>query len=131
METNRLRQLLYISSGKSDSTGDNLASILFQSRRNNAARGLTGLLWTDGSRFLQVLEGNSAEVQKTFDRINADDRHRAVVILHDRTVSVRTFGAWSMAFIGDSDDQIATALINADPVIRGTFEGLIQTRRAA
>jgi hypothetical protein len=131
MEINTLRQLLYISSGTSGSTGDNLASILFQSRRNNAERRLTGLLWTDGSRFLQVLEGDNAEVQKTFDRIQADDRHRAVVILHDRAVPARTFGAWSMALIGDSDDRIATALVNADPVIRGTFEGLIQTRRAA
>lgn len=131
METSPLRQLLYISSGTSDSTGKNLASILFQSQRNNAARGLTGLLWTDGSRFLQVLEGSSAEVQTTFDRISSDDRHRAVVKLHDRTVPERTFGAWSMALIGDSDDRIAAALLSADPVIRGTFEGLIQARRAA
>lgn len=126
-----MRQLLYVSSSTDSAIGDALSTILVQSRRNNAAGGLTGLLWTDGSRFLQVLEGEHDAVQLVFSRIVADPRHKAVVVLHDRVVRERTFGRWSMALMSDSDERIAAALAQADPVVRGTFEGLIDARRAA
>ena len=126
-----MRQLLYVSSSRHDAIGEALSTILLQSRRNNAAGGLTGLLWTDGSRFLQVLEGERDAVQRVFDRILGDKRHRAVVVLHDRDVTERTFGNWAMALMDDSDEQIAMALRTADPVVRGTFEGMISARRDA
>ena len=126
-----IRQLLYISSSAAPAIGDNLSTILLQSRRNNPASELTGLLWTDGKRFLQVLEGGQAPLQQTFDRIQADSRHRGIVVLHNRGITERSFGYWSMALIGDSDERIAVALRKADPVVRGHFEGLIQARKAA
>ena len=126
-----MRQILYISTSTQSAIGDRLSTILVQSRRNNPVNGLTGLLWTDGTRFLQVLEGDDQSLQTTFDRIVRDPRHRAVLVLHDVQIESRTFGIWSMALIGDSDERIAKALENADPVVRGTFEGLINARRAA
>lgn len=126
-----MRQLLYVSSSTKTPVGEALSTILVQSRRNNAIGGLTGLLWTDGSRFLQVLEGDHNAVERAFDRIAADPRHKAVVVLHDRVVQERTFGRWSMALVGDGEERIADALAHADPVVRGTFEGLIEARRAA
>lgn len=126
-----MRQLLYISTSTQAVIGDHLSTILTQSRRNNPIYALTGLLWTDGSRFLQVLEGDHDALQSTFDRIRNDPRHRAVVVLHDRQIAQRTFAAWSMALLGDSDERLQAALDGADPVVRGTFEGLIHTRRSA
>lgn len=126
-----MRQLLYASSSTEPAIGEALSTILVQSRRNNTANGLTGLLWTDGTRFLQVLEGESANLQNVFDRIKVDPRHRAVVVLHDRTIHTPTFGHWSMALAEDSDVRIAAALNDADPVVRGIFDGLIAARRAA
>lgn len=126
-----MRQLLYVSSSSQAVIGDSLSTILSQSRRNNEAAGLSGLLWTDGSRFLQVLEGDTQAVQTTFDRIKSDPRHKALVVLHDKAVDDRTFGNWSMALAEDSDTRIAGALRKADPVIRGTFEGFISARKKA
>ena len=126
-----MRQLLYISTSVNSAMGDQLFNILASSRRNNAANGLTGLLWTDGQRFLQVLEGTSLELNATFTRIRADSRHRAVVVLHDRVITERTFGQWAMALADDTDERIDTALRSASPEVRGTFEGLITARRAA
>lgn len=126
-----IRQLLYISSSSTPAIGDNLSTILLQSRRNNPPSGLTGLLWTDGKRFLQLLEGGYDHLQQTFDRIQNDPRHRGIVVLCDRAIAERSFGYWSMALMGDSDERIAGALIKAEPVIRGHFEGLIQARKAA
>jgi len=131
-----MRQLLYISS-KSPKEAVSVGGILIQSRRNNEAAGVTGLLYTDGYRFLQVLEGKRGAVTETFDRIKADARHQAVVVLSDREVGEREFGAWSMAHRGPADEadsfdaRITRMLAGASASVRGTFLGLVAARRAA
>lgn len=131
-----MHQLLYVSSktpGQDVKTGD----ILTTSRRNNAAAGVSGLLYAEGNRFLQVLEGSKADVMRTFARIKTDPRHRAVVILSDRDIENREFGQWAMAHreanedADDLDRRLAQLLANASPSVRATFTGLIAARRAA
>lgn len=126
-----MRQLLYTSTAAGPPLADRIATILVSSRRNNERDGLTGLLWTDGTRFLQVLEGEPERVGDAFERIKRDERHRAVVVLHDREVGIRTFGRWSMALVDDSDERMAAALATADPTVRATFEGVARERRPA
>ena len=131
-----MRQLLYISSATPDAAVD-VGIILSASMRNNRRDGVTGLLWTDERRFLQVLEGESSAVQAVFDRIGRDPRHRGIVVLHDRAIAVREFGSWDMARRGRNDtaDAFDTRmrhhLAAASPPVRGTFEGLLAARRAA
>lgn len=131
-----MRQLLYISSA-APGTAIDVSAILAVSLRNNRREGVTGLLWTDERRFLQVLEGDEASVQMAFERIKGDPRHRAIVVLHDRTIAVREFGAWEMARRGPLDTadafdaRMRHHLAAASPAVRGTFEGLIAARRAA
>ena len=92
-----LLQILYISTVSPAETVD-LGSILAVARRNNQARGITGLLMFNGKRFLQVLEGPDGAVEETFARIRRDPRHRAHVMLSRKAISAREFGDWSMAF---------------------------------
>lgn len=126
-----MRQLLYISTSTERQPAHSLGNILARSRTRNAREGLTGLLWSDGSRFLQILEGPDDCVGTAFARIKADPRHRAVVVLHDRTVEARGFGAWSMALHDDSDERLAACLRDASPEVRATFEGVVAARKAA
>ncbi|WP_452661216.1 BLUF domain-containing protein [Sphingomonas hankookensis] len=114
-----MRQLLYVSS-KPPQQEVSVAHILMASRRNNDAAGVTGLLYTDGIRFLQVLEGERATVTTTFDRIKADPRHQAIVVLSDREVDEREFGKWAMAHrlatdSADTLDQKLTRLLRNAP----------------
>lgn len=131
-----MRQLVYISSKKRDRDVEP-SSILAQSRRNNAASRVTGLLFYDGKRFLQALEGEEAEVDATFARIQRDDRHHALVILSNRTIDAREFGEWTMAYNApgenntDAIERIARLTENADATVRATFEGFARVRRAA
>ena len=90
-------QVTYISTARPELPVSAVDEILAASRRNNGSAGLTGLLLYDGYRFLQALEGEPALVSKTFDRIKADPRHRAVVMLSSRDITERAFGQWSMA----------------------------------
>lgn len=129
-----LLQIVYISSvvGAVDT-----ASILAVSRRNNRRDGLTGLLYADGRRFLQVLEGEPAALERTLERITADPRHRAVVILSCRDIAAREFGEWAMAerVAGVAGDamvaQVQALIAGAAPAVRATFDGFVQLRRAA
>lgn len=131
-----MRQLLYISTGRPGVAAE-VPAIVGASLRNNRREGVTGLLWTDTQRFLQVLEGEDAAVHGVFDRIKRDPRHLGIVVLHDRAVEAREFGAWAMAQRGplDSADtfdaRMKQCLAGASPSVRGTFEGLIAARRAA
>ncbi len=129
-------QIMYISSATNCAPID-VAQILTVSRRNNERDGVTGFLYADGRRFLQVLEGPGEAVERAFVRIGADPRHRAIVTLSRREIEAREFGDWAMAHRmpgGDTDAvlaQIAERLEAASPNVRATFEGFAKIRRAA
>lgn len=129
-------QIMYISSA-ADIAPIDVAQILTVSRRNNDRDGVTGFLYADGRRFLQVLEGPADAVERAFVRIGTDPRHRAVVTLLRREIAAREFGDWAMAHHmpgGDTDAllaQIAERLEAASPNVRATFEGFAKIRRAA
>lgn len=88
-----LRQIFYHSRvvGKPD-----IGAILTTSKLNNGLDGLTGLLFFDNARFLQVLEGPADGVEATFDRISADPRHTDITLIRDHEISERDFSYWSM-----------------------------------
>lgn len=129
-------QLLYISSARRSDVVD-LDQLLAQAQRNNARDEITGLLYTDGHRFLQALEGPKTAVEDVFLRIIADPRHHALVLLLRRETRRREFGEWSMArrsFQETQDefgDRVAALCRDADLSIRGTFAGLINVRDIA
>jgi hypothetical protein len=129
-------QLVYISSATPGET-ISMGHILTTSRRNNTRDGITGLLYSNGKRFLQALEGPEDKVLAAMQRIEGDERHRAVVVLSSRTVETREFGAWAMAHhdaLQDSERviaQVALLVANAAPNVKATFEGFCQMRRAA
>ncbi|WP_174296704.1 BLUF domain-containing protein [Sphingomonas bacterium] len=127
-------QLVYISTVVDD---PDTAAILRASRRNNGRAGITGLLYCDGRRFLQALEGEHPAVEAAFERIRRDPRHRAVVVLSRRDVAEREFGPWAMAERGPDGThegllhQVAPLLAGASPNVRGTFDGFMRLGRAA
>lgn len=133
-------QLTYISTASQTMTDRGVDEILAASRRNNAAAGITGLLLYDGRRFLQALEGEMEQVQQAYQRIKADPRHRAVVMLSSKDVEQRAFGQWAMAAgrvapaaSGQSIPEQVQALTEAvaDPAMRALFRGFAEIRAAA
>lgn len=127
-------QLVYISTAQGAPV---TAEILDTSRRNNRRDAITGLLYADGVRFLQVLEGPDEAVRRAVARIKADPRHRAVVVLSERTVDGREFGAWDMAERGPGDGgegfiaRVDVLTAHAAPAVRATFASFARIDRAA
>jgi hypothetical protein len=52
--------------------------------------------------FVQLLEGDKADVRTTFDRIAMDSRHEEVQIIFEGVTAERRMTDWSMAFVGDA-----------------------------
>lgn len=91
-----MRQLLYVSRSRIGSDTQALDRLMMQARNNNAIDGTTGLLWTDGSRFAQVLEGEDAVIAQLLDKLRIDERHAGLAIVQDVQIAERRFGQWSM-----------------------------------
>ena len=75
-----------------------IQALLASSRRNNPARGITGmLLFIEGS-FFQVLEGSSDAVDEIYEVIACDPRHDRVTQIIREPIAKRSFAEWSMGF---------------------------------
>lgn len=126
-----MRQVFYVSKATQAGQIDVLDTIVHQSRHNNALDGVTGLLWSDGTRFAQVIEGDERAIADVLARILADPRHHAVEIVHDRPVVDRQFGSWSMdlrsadAEPDGFDDRLRRLFGDASAAVRTTFGGLV------
>ncbi|WP_346775532.1 BLUF domain-containing protein [Sphingomonas sp. G-3-2-10] len=131
-----LLQIIYVSSAAPHQTIDPQA-MLNKARSNNSRDGITGMLYFDGRRFMQAMEGPAEKVEATLDRIRADARHRAIVVLSRRTIETREFGEWAMAanMPGTSDeaffDRVEALIANASPDVRATIAGFMRVRHAA
>lgn len=91
-------RMLYVSGASAPMSDADIQDILAASRRNNQRDGITGmLLWADGV-FIQVLEGEPQMVRSVYRRIQADDRHRNLMLVLEQEADNRMFSQWSMGF---------------------------------
>jgi hypothetical protein len=91
-----LVRLMYASRAVAGTDAEMLAAIVKQSKSNNGATGITGLLCFSDGIFLQVLEGGRHAVSALYNRIAADPRHADVVLLSYAEITERRFSGWSM-----------------------------------
>jgi uncharacterized membrane protein (DUF373 family) len=91
-------RLTYASTAIADFSPENLLSLLKTSRINNGARNITGILLYTHGTFFQVLEGDEAAVDATFDSIKKDKRHKDVILIEKVPITERAFPYWSMGF---------------------------------
>jgi len=90
-----LYRYLYISTSP-DLSRDEVDHILGSSQRNNAKADITGMLVYNGRNFLQLLEGQSAELDALMRRIGNDQRHTGISMLHRAEIDERSCPNWAM-----------------------------------
>lgn len=73
-----------------------LDEIINVATKNNKLKDITGALFFDNDTFLQVLEGEKADLEELLDQIALDTRHKDINILIDEAVPQRTLKGWSM-----------------------------------
>lgn len=95
-----IHQLVYYSRNTVQGDGramlTNMREILAASQRNNSRDGITGFLIFDKTWFIQILEGERAQVTETYNRIAKDTRHSTATIMNVRDVPARLFPNWTM-----------------------------------
>ena len=118
----QLYRVLYCSRnlvpGGADSIAAHVRSILSVSRRNNARDGITGGLLFSTGCFAQVLEGPPDAIERTFERIQCDERHSEVTVLEAGMIEARDFPTWSMAYSSDIGTNPLASL-----ALEAAFEG--------
>jgi hypothetical protein len=128
-----MRQILYVSLSSGPGNRADFSEILTQSRHNNAIDGITGLLWSDGKSFIQVIEGPRVSVDACFERIKRDTRHYYITVLSDCRITNNQFRSWDMVHRRANeeaalyDTQVRRLLHQASDGVRTHFEALIGT----
>ena len=97
-----LVELLYCSvSVAPQITNVDLHLILASARRRNLEEGITGMLLYYRGEFVKILEGRKESVENIYKKfIGPDLKHTALNKVHQNIISHRSFGEWSMGFIG-------------------------------
>jgi hypothetical protein len=91
-----VHRLIYISRSLVGTDPGAIDAIVDRSATRNQSQGITGVLWSDGVSFAQVLEGEHHAVVETMNRIRADLRHSEIEVVLDRAIAQRMFGRWAM-----------------------------------
>jgi len=99
-------RVIYCSQATHDISPDELVELLALSRRNNTEAGLSGMLLYTSQSFLQVLEGESDPLLRTYDRIRADSRHTNLRLLQQVETPAPRFPDWSMGFEHVDDEDL-------------------------
>lgn len=95
-----LVELSYLSEAISDMSFLGLMRLLESARTFNQNNGITGILLYDNQQFGQIIEGEHANVMRTWKRIQDDKRHHRVELLEIREISERSFPEWLLRFYG-------------------------------
>jgi hypothetical protein len=93
-----MKHILYMSRAVHPLSDQQLQELLTQSRRDNATRGITGVLFYSHGRIAQLFEGEDDIADTLYARIARDGRHSHVVKHIDKSIAARSFADWSMAF---------------------------------
>jgi hypothetical protein len=109
-----LSRLLYVSRCALESQGAErdaeVREIADRAARSNHDADLTGSLLHVNDSFIQVLEGPTPAVERTFEVICCDFRHDDVKLIDLVSVKNRVFPEWSMAYLsGETDTRVRLA----------------------
>jgi len=105
--------LAYVSTASRPFCRAEIDAILDVSRRNNRARGITGMMIHGDGNVIQALEGERGAVEALYSTIAADSRHRDVTRLVGYEDDRRDFGDWIMAFVQAPDVAAVEGTVNA------------------
>jgi hypothetical protein len=94
---NQFLYVLYISNREKICTNDFVNDILDSAQLINPENSVTGLLMYSNTYFLQYIEGPIDNVNRLFESIKADFRHRNCMKISTGFLNERIFPSWQMA----------------------------------
>lgn len=95
-----------------------VSDIVQTARTYNASKGITGVLFFAGNRFLQILEGDLPSLQNLMTAIEKDSRHTDITRLVEKKIKKRGFESWIMEFY-DLENQKDFSMENLGKIREG------------
>ena len=99
-------QLVYVSKAAKSFGKSELTKLLRQANANNKKAGISGILVYKDDQFIQVLEGEEADIRDLFEKIRQDPRHTEISILAQGYIPQPEFPDWAMGFRDISQDDL-------------------------
>ena len=123
-----LYEILYVSTIAPDASASVMAEIVGKARLHNRWLEITGLLIFDGMRFCEQMEGRQADVMAQLARIETDERHFNLQVVHQGPLAGRRFSRFSMGYTTlDDDDALALLEILRGQDAVDAFLGLLSS----
>lgn len=91
-------RIIYLSSATTKFNNEEIIALLKTSRSNNKTNGITGLLLYSDGNFLQIIEGKRKPLQKLYNKISMDSRHRNIIKAFDGKITSRMYPNLEMGF---------------------------------
>lgn len=101
-----LRAIAYVSEASASLPGTVLDTLVSDASRFNMLAGVTGVLLSDGSRFLQYFEGPDDGVAAVYERVLQARSHHDIVELSRGRIAQRFFPYWGMRRLTVEPDLI-------------------------
>jgi hypothetical protein len=95
----RMVRLVYASTFNAEVDPAELKNIHENARKNNNEIDVSGILIFGNNYFLQCLEGGRTNVNKIYEKISKDSRHKDLIILGYEECHSRMFEKWSMKLL--------------------------------
>ena len=122
--------LVYVSSATQPFSDAELDVLLARARRRNVQRGITGVLVHRGGNFIQYFEGEEQAVRDLYRALEADPRHRGLVVLAEGSIPARQFGAWMMDCRPGGRQVFSDDELRDDPEgVKGMINGFADSMR--
>ncbi|MGJ8652290.1 MAG: BLUF domain-containing protein [Opitutaceae bacterium] len=102
----QLIHLIYVSSAKKPFTEQELKDLLLVARKANKEHEITGLLLYKDGNFMQVIEGERADIEQLTHNIEHDQTHTGMIVLLKESIQQRDFSDWTMGFQNLSSEKI-------------------------
>ena len=112
-----MKYLLYVSKRPEFTTDDDVERIIDIAEKLNAVNQITGILLIRRRYFIQYFEGSKDAVEDLLKRLQADSRHRDMLILERGEIDFRLFPEWRMLAIRNtSEHKYQLESINRSPL---------------
>ena len=106
-KTKNLQMLVYTSSYAGDQ--ENCIAVIDEIIRTavpqNRNRQVSGMLYFHKNRFIQVLEGQPADLQETMGLIRSARSHKDIELVSEDPIEERSFALWNMGQLNFSNCQ--------------------------
>ena len=119
--------LTYKSRATTTPTPADIKAMVSKARARNREMGITGMLLFEDGCFLQTLEGPPDQLDRVWNSIKRDPRHRDIQVLSEHIINNRLFSAWDLMLYDRQHDTAKGGATTAPPpAIARSIKKLVQ-----